>query len=80
MEEIQASIRCIICEDEAPLAAIAAAAAAPEPQREPEPQSRPPPALREDCWTLGVLVVEMPTLGESLNASIRGLLAKPADR
>ncbi|HEX6860091.1 MAG TPA: response regulator [Caulobacteraceae bacterium] len=39
--------------------------------------TRPPAALREACWTLGVPIVEKPLLGESLNACIRGLLARP---
>lgn len=39
--------------------------------------TRPPADLREACWTLGVPIVEKPLLGESLNACIRGLLAKP---
>ena len=40
--------------------------------------TRPPPALREACWALGVPIVEKPLLGESLNACIRGLLARPS--
>lgn len=40
--------------------------------------TRPPAALREACWTLGVPIVEKPLLGESLNACIRALLARPA--
>lgn len=39
--------------------------------------TRPSAALRESCWALGVPIVEKPILGESLNACIRGLLAKP---
>lgn len=39
--------------------------------------TRPDPAMREACWALGVPIVEKPILGESLNACIRGLLAKP---
>lgn len=39
--------------------------------------TRPSPALRETCWALGVPIVEKPILGESLNACIRGLLARP---
>ncbi len=39
--------------------------------------TRPAAALREACWVLGVPIVEKPILGESLNACIRGLLAKP---
>lgn len=39
--------------------------------------TRPSPALREACWALGVPIVEKPILGESLNACIRGLLARP---
>ena len=41
--------------------------------------TRPSPAVREACWNLGIPIVEKPLLGESLNACIRGLLAKPAD-
>lgn len=40
--------------------------------------TRPPPVLREACWALGVPIVEKPLLGESLNACIRGLLARPS--
>ena len=40
--------------------------------------TRPAAALRETCWNMGVPIVEKPLLGESLNACIRGLLAKPA--
>ena len=40
--------------------------------------TRPTADLREACWALGVPIVEKPILGESLNACIRGLLAKPA--
>lgn len=39
--------------------------------------TRPSPELRQECWALGVPIVEKPILGESLNACIRGLLAKP---
>lgn len=39
--------------------------------------TNPPADLREACWVLGVPIVEKPLLGESLNACIRGLLAKP---
>lgn len=40
--------------------------------------TRPPPGLRTACASLGVPIVEKPLLGESLNACIRGLLARPA--
>jgi len=40
--------------------------------------TRPTPAVREACWRLGVPIVEKPILDESLNACIRGLLARPA--
>jgi len=39
--------------------------------------TRPEAAVREACWALGVPIVEKPILGESLNACIRGLLARP---
>ena len=40
--------------------------------------TRPPESLRKACWDMGVPIVEKPLLGESLNACIRGLLARPS--
>lgn len=38
--------------------------------------TRPDSQLRDSCWRLGVPIVEKPILGDSLNACVRGLLAK----
>lgn len=39
--------------------------------------TRPQADVRQACWELGIPIVEKPLLGESLNACIRGLLARP---
>ena len=39
--------------------------------------TRPQAEVRQACWERGIPIVEKPLLGESLNACIRGLLAKP---
>lgn len=41
--------------------------------------TRPQADVRQACQDMGIPIVEKPLLGESLNACIRGLLAKPAE-
>ena len=42
--------------------------------------TRPDGQLRAACWRLGVPIVEKPILGDSLNACVRGLLARRRPR